>query len=43
MPDLEQVPCRVREDVLIDADDPIDHVFFPDNCIISVVAVYTGN
>jgi CRP-like cAMP-binding protein len=41
MPDLDQVPCRVR-DVLIDADNPIDHVFFPDNCIISVVAVYAN-
>jgi CRP-like cAMP-binding protein len=41
MPDLKQVPCRVR-DVLIEADDPIDHVFFPDNCIISAVAVYTN-
>jgi CRP-like cAMP-binding protein len=41
MPELEQVPCRVR-DVLLDADNPIDHVFFPDNCIISVVAVYAN-
>jgi hypothetical protein len=41
MPDLEQVSCR-RGDVLLDADYRIDHVFFPDNCVISVVAVYTN-
>jgi hypothetical protein len=41
MPELEQVPCRVR-DVLLDADNRSDHVFFPDNCIISVVAVYVN-
>jgi CRP-like cAMP-binding protein len=41
MPDLEQVPCRVGE-VLIEADTRIHHIFFPDNCIISVVAVYSN-
>jgi CRP-like cAMP-binding protein len=41
MPDLEQVSCR-RGDVLLDADRRIDHIFFPDNCVISVVAVYVN-
>jgi CRP-like cAMP-binding protein len=41
MPDLEQVPCRVG-DVLIEADTRIHHIYFPDNCIISVVAVYSN-
>jgi hypothetical protein len=30
VPELEQVPCRVR-DVMLDADSPIDHVFFPEH------------
>ena len=30
--------------LLLDADDSIDHVFFPDSGVISVVAVYAdGN
>ena len=39
MPDLEHIECR-REQVLIDADSSLDHVFFPDSGVISVVAVY---
>ncbi len=39
MPELEQVGCQ-RGQVLIDADSPLDHVFFPDIGVISVVAVY---
>jgi CRP-like cAMP-binding protein len=40
LPDLEHVECH-REQVLIDADGPLDHVFFPDSGVVSVVAVYS--
>src|SRR5664280_1911198 len=39
MPELEQIHCE-REQVLLDADSSLDHVFFPDSGVISVVAVY---
>jgi len=39
MPELEQIRCE-RGQVLMDADSPLDHVFFPDSGVISVVAVY---
>jgi CRP-like cAMP-binding protein len=39
MPELEQIHCA-REQVLMDADSPLDHVFFPDRGVVSVVAVY---
>src|ERR1700720_1058711 len=39
MPELEQIRCE-REQVLMDADSPLDHVFFPDIGVVSVVAVY---
>jgi CRP-like cAMP-binding protein len=39
LPTLEPIECR-REQVLIDADGSIDHVYFPDCGVISVVAVY---
>lgn len=39
MPDLEHVPCH-RGQVLMDADSSLDHVFFPDSGVVSVVAVY---
>jgi CRP-like cAMP-binding protein len=39
MPDLEHIHCQ-REQVLVDADSPIDHVFFPDSGVVSAVAVY---
>jgi hypothetical protein len=39
MPELEHVRCQ-REQVLIDADGSLDHVFFPDSGVVSVVAVY---
>ena len=39
MPDLEQVSCQ-RAQVLMDADSALDHVFFPDSGVVSVVAVY---
>ena len=43
MPELEQIRCE-REQILLDADSSLDHVFFPDSGVISVVAVYAdGN
>src|SRR5271155_5820337 len=39
MPDLERIRCS-RGEVLMDADGPLDHVFFPDSGVVSVVAVY---
>ena len=39
MPELEQIRCQ-RAEVLIDADSPLDHVYFPDSGVVSVVAVY---
>ena len=39
MPELEQIHCQ-RAQVLMDADSALDHVFFPDSGVISVVAVY---
>jgi CRP-like cAMP-binding protein len=39
MPELEQIRC-VRGQVLMDADSPLDHVYFPDSGVVSVVAVY---
>jgi CRP-like cAMP-binding protein len=39
LPDLEYIECH-REQVLMDADSSLDHVFFPDSGVVSVVAVY---
>jgi CRP-like cAMP-binding protein len=39
MPKLEHIPIQ-REQVLIDADSAIDHVYFPDSGVVSVLAVY---
>jgi CRP-like cAMP-binding protein len=39
MPHLEHIRCQ-RGQVLMDADSSLDHVFFPDSGVISVVAVY---
>jgi CRP-like cAMP-binding protein len=39
MPDLEHIRCE-RGQVLMDADSPLDHVYFPDSGVVSVVAVY---
>ena len=39
MPELEQIRCE-RGQVLMDADSPLDHVFFPDIGVVSAVAVY---
>jgi CRP-like cAMP-binding protein len=41
MPELEQVSCQ-RAQVLMDADSALDHVFFPDSGVVSVVAVYAN-
>lgn len=39
MPDLEYMRCS-REQVLLDTDSSLDHVFFPNSGVVSVVAVY---
>jgi CRP-like cAMP-binding protein len=39
MPELEPIRCQ-RGQVLMDADSALDHVFFPDSGVVSVVAVY---
>jgi len=39
LPELEQIPSQ-RGQVLLDADSSLDHVFFPESGVISVVAVY---
>jgi CRP-like cAMP-binding protein len=39
MPELEQIRCE-RGQVLMDTDSPLEHVFFPDSGVVSVVAVY---
>jgi CRP-like cAMP-binding protein len=40
MPELEHIRCD-RAQVLMDADSSLDHIFFPDSGVISVVAVYS--
>ena len=40
LPELERVPCHANE-VLVDADSSLDHVYFPDSGVISIVAVYS--
>jgi CRP-like cAMP-binding protein len=39
LPELEYITCQ-SEQVLLDADSSLDHVFFPDSGVVSVVAVY---
>src|SRR6267154_192188 len=39
MPELEHIRCE-REQILMDADSSLDHVFFPDSGVVSAVAVY---
>ena len=39
MPELERITCQ-REQILVDADRALDHVFFPDSGVVSVMAVY---
>jgi signal-transduction protein with cAMP-binding, CBS, and nucleotidyltransferase domain len=40
MPELEHIRCQYRQ-ILMDADSSLDHVFFPDSGVVSVVAVYS--
>jgi CRP-like cAMP-binding protein len=40
LPQLTHIRCR-REQVLTDADSSLDHVYFPDSGVVSVVAVYS--
>jgi hypothetical protein len=43
MADLEFIPCQC-EQILLDADSSLDHIFFPESGVVSVVAVYAdGN
>src|ERR1700724_2551958 len=39
MPELEQIRCQ-REQILMDADSSLDHVFFPDSGVVSMVSVF---
>ena len=39
VPKLKYTRCE-RAEVLMDADSSLDHVFFPDSGVVSVVAVY---
>jgi CRP-like cAMP-binding protein len=41
MPDLEHIECH-HEQVLLDADGSLSHVYFPDSGVVSVVAVYSN-
>jgi CRP-like cAMP-binding protein len=41
MPELEHIRCPSGE-VLLDADNSLDHVYFPDSGVISMVAVYAN-
>ncbi len=38
-PELEHIPCA-REQTLVEANSSLDHVFFPDSGVVSVMAVY---
>ena len=40
MPELEHIRCQ-SEQVLLDADSSLNHVFFPYSGVVSVVAVYS--
>ena len=40
MSHLEHAPCR-REQILVEADSPLDQIFFPDSGVVSVMAVYS--
>jgi CRP-like cAMP-binding protein len=39
LPELEEIRCQ-RAQVLMDADSALDHIYFPDSGVVSVVAVY---
>src|SRR5436189_46719 len=40
MPELEHIRCQ-HQQLLIEADSSLDHVFFPDSGVVSAVAVYS--
>jgi CRP-like cAMP-binding protein len=43
LPELEHISCQHGQ-ILMNADSSLDHVFFPDSGVVSVVAVYAdGN
>ena len=39
MPELEEIRCQ-RAQVLLNADSALDHIYFPNGGVVSVVAVY---
>jgi CRP-like cAMP-binding protein len=39
MPELEHIHCQ-RAQVLMDADSALNHIYFPDSGVVSVLAVY---
>jgi hypothetical protein len=41
LPEVAQIRCE-REQVLMDADSSLDHVFFPDSGVVSAVAGLCG-
>src|ERR1700681_4349280 len=41
MPDLEHIRCQ-RAEVLMNADSSLDHLFFPDSGVVSVLAAYAN-
>src|SRR5437588_4893246 len=40
LPELKHIRCQ-REQVLLDADSPLDNIFFLDSGVVSVMAVYS--
>jgi hypothetical protein len=41
MAEFEQIRCE-REQILIDADSSLDHVFFPDSGVVSAMFMDPG-
>jgi len=39
-PHLETITCE-REQILIEANSPLDHIFFPDSGVVSMMALYS--
>jgi CRP-like cAMP-binding protein len=39
MPELEHIRCQ-RAEILMEADSSLDHLYFPDSGIVSILAVY---
>src|SRR5262245_37314208 len=39
-PHLETTTCE-REQILIEANSPLDHIFFPDSGVVSMMALYS--